>query len=81
MISRTKDSAVDVRADDTAELGHCVGETDTNTGGHGALECSNTFGPDHRVGGTGAGCRDDEAEVLDGRVGDGDEDDVADYYG
>lgn len=67
-----------MRPDNAAELRHGICESDTNTSCNGAIESANAFRPDNGIGGAGTGNGDDECEVFDYCIGDGDEDDVAD---
>lgn len=78
MIARSKNSGIDVRADDTTELSHCIRETDANTGSHCALKRTDSLGPDYWIGRSGTGDCDDEGQVLDHRIGHGHQDDIAD---
>ena len=63
MIRRAERGAVDVRADDAAELRHSVREADANARGDGTVEGSDALGPDDWIGGAGAGDGDDEREA------------------
>jgi hypothetical protein len=78
MVGRTENCAVDVRSDDTATLGHGVGQPDANACSYVAIQGPNALGPDNWVCRTGAGRCDDEGEILDDRIRNGDEDDITD---
>jgi len=81
VIRGSEDCAVDVRADDAAELRHGVCEADPDACCDGAVEGADAFWPDDRVGGAGAGDGYDEGEVFHDGVRDGDKDYVTDYCG
>ena len=67
--------------DDATELGHRVGETDADAGGHGALQCAHSLRPDDGKGRPRAGNCDDQAEVLHHCVLNYHQDDIAYYDG
>ena len=64
----------------TAKLRHRICQSNTNTRRNGAVKGADALRPDDGVGRPGAGDCDNETEVLNDGVADGDEQDVADYY-
>jgi hypothetical protein len=81
MISRSENSTVNVWTDNTAKLSTSVRQADADTSCYCAVEGSDSFWPDDWVSRSCAGRGDDEAEIFDCCVGDGDKKDVADYDG
>jgi hypothetical protein len=69
-----------MRTNDPAKLGHGVRKPNANTSSHCAFECSDPFGPDDWVSRSSTRDCDDESQILDHRVGDSHQDDVADDY-
>jgi hypothetical protein len=75
----SKHRIVYIRPSYSAELRHCVCESNTNTRRHRTLECTNSFWPDDWVCRSCTGSSYNQGKMFHYCVWDGDEDDIADY--
>ena len=80
VIRRAKDSTIHMRSNNTTKLSHRICQSDANTRSHSTVKRSNTFRPNDWIRGSSTGSCNDQTEVLDYRILDGYEENVADDY-